>query len=95
MTTTQLAVRTPMRFPRIAQPFIALALAVMAEIGIAFFVLNVVAVPLIAVWVGIPMLLVFVPCTRWFANVPPDDAGRASSASRSSARTRSRRCPAS
>ena len=68
MTTTQLAVRTPMRFPRIAQPFIALALAVMAEIGIAFFVLNVVAVPLIAVWVGIPMLLVFVPCTRWFAN---------------------------
>ena len=57
-----------MRFPRLAQPFIALGLAILAEIGIAFFVLNVVAVPLIAVWVGIPMLLVFVPCTRWFAN---------------------------
>lgn len=57
-----------MRFPRLAQPFIALGLAVLAEIGIAFFVLNVVAVPLIAVWVGIPLLLVFVPCTRWFAN---------------------------
>lgn len=58
----------PVRFPRLAQPFVALALAVLAELGIAFFVLNVVAVPLIAVWVGIPMLLVFIPCTRWFAN---------------------------
>ncbi|ONI72576.1 histidine kinase [Kribbella sp. ALI-6-A] len=57
-----------MRFPRVAQPFVALGLAVLAEIGIAFFVLNVVSVPLIAVWVGIPMLLVFVPCVRWFAN---------------------------
>src|SRR5215211_4310508 len=58
----------PMRFPRLAQPWIALFLAVLAELGIAFFVLNVVAVPLIAVWVGIPMLLAFVPATRWFAN---------------------------
>jgi signal transduction histidine kinase len=58
----------PMRYPKLAQPWIALFLAVLAEIGIAFFVLNVVAVPLIAVWVGIPMLLVFVPATRWFAN---------------------------
>ncbi|WP_020386401.1 sensor histidine kinase [Kribbella catacumbae] len=68
MTITQQAPKAPMRFPRLAQPFIALGMAILAEIGIAFFVLNVVAVPLIAVWVGIPMLLVFVPCTRWFAN---------------------------
>ncbi|TCN38240.1 signal transduction histidine kinase [Kribbella orskensis] len=68
MTMAQAAPRPPMRFPRLAQPFIALGLAILAELGIAFFVLNVVAVPLIAVWVGIPMLLVFVPCTRWFAN---------------------------
>lgn len=68
MTITQQAPKAPMRFPRLAQPFIALALAVMAELGIAFFVLNVVAVPLIAVWVGIPLLLVFVPCVRWYAN---------------------------
>ncbi|MEU4395529.1 sensor histidine kinase [Kribbella sp. NPDC023855] len=68
MTITQQAPKAPMRFPRLAQPFIALGLAVMAEIGIAFFVLNVVAVPLIAVWVGIPLLLVFVPCVRWYAN---------------------------
>ncbi|MDX6292601.1 MAG: hypothetical protein QOH50_1676 [Kribbellaceae bacterium] len=60
---------TPQRIPRIAQPFVGLALAVLAELGIAFFVLNVVSVPLIAVWVGIPMLLVFVPCVRWFANL--------------------------
>ena len=68
MTMAQAAPRPPMRFPRLAQPFIALGLAILAELGIVFFVLNVVAVPLIAVWVGIPMLLVFVPCTRWFAN---------------------------
>ncbi|GAB2606971.1 sensor histidine kinase [Kribbella endophytica] len=69
MTTIQSATEAPpLRFPRLAQPFVALGLAILAEIGIAFFVLNVVAVPLIAVWVGIPMLLVFVPCTRWFAN---------------------------
>jgi signal transduction histidine kinase len=68
MTITQPAPRVPMRFPPPAQPFIALGLAILAEIGIAFFVLNVVAVPLIAVWVGIPLLLVFVPCVRWFAN---------------------------
>jgi signal transduction histidine kinase len=68
MTITQQAPKVPMRFPPLAQPFIALGLAVLAEVGIAFFVLNVVAVPLIAVWVGIPLLLVFVPCVRWFAN---------------------------
>ncbi|MEV6414704.1 sensor histidine kinase [Kribbella sp. NPDC051718] len=68
MTITQQAPRVPIRFPALAQPFIALGLAILAEIGIAFFVLNVVAVPLIAVWVGIPLLLVFVPCARWFAN---------------------------
>ncbi|NEA34721.1 sensor histidine kinase [Streptomyces sp. SID13031] len=68
MTITQQAPKVPMRFPPLAQPFIALALAILAQVGIAFFVLNVVAVPLIAVWVGIPLLLVFVPCTRWFAN---------------------------
>jgi signal transduction histidine kinase len=68
MTITQQAPKVPMRFPPLAQPFIALGLAILAEIGIAFFVLNVVAVPLIAVWVGIPLLLVVVPCTRWFAN---------------------------
>ncbi|WP_112239597.1 sensor histidine kinase [Kribbella monticola] len=68
MTITQAPPQAPMRFPRLAQPFIALFLAVLAELGIAFFVLNVVAVPLIAVWVGIPLLLVFVPCVRWFAN---------------------------
>ncbi|MGC4939815.1 sensor histidine kinase [Kribbella sp. DT2] len=69
MTTIQNATKAPpLRFPRPAQPFVALGLAVLAEIGIAFFVLNVVSVPLIAVWVGIPMLLVFVPCVRWFAN---------------------------
>ncbi|TDO52534.1 signal transduction histidine kinase [Kribbella sp. VKM Ac-2527] len=70
MTTIQTTAPAvpPMRFPRLAQPFVALGLAILAELGIAFFVLNVVAVPLIAVWVGIPMLLVFVPCTRWFAN---------------------------
>jgi signal transduction histidine kinase len=69
MTTIQTAAKAPpVRFPRAAQPFVALGLAVLAEIGIAFFVLNVVSVPLIAVWVGIPMLLVFVPCVRWFAN---------------------------
>ncbi|WP_433007085.1 sensor histidine kinase [Kribbella sp. CA-294648] len=68
MTITQQAPKAPMRFPRLAQPFIALGLAVLAELGIAFFVLNVVAVPLIAVWVGIPLLLVFVPCVRWYAN---------------------------
>ncbi|GAA1543643.1 sensor histidine kinase [Kribbella lupini] len=69
MTTVQSAPKAPpLRFPRLAQPFVALGLAILAEIGIAFFVLNVVSVPLIAVWVGIPMLLVFVPCVRWFAN---------------------------
>ncbi|QNE17749.1 sensor histidine kinase [Kribbella qitaiheensis] len=68
MTIIQATSNAPMRFPRLAQPFIALFLAVLAEVGIAFFVLNVVAVPLIAVWVGIPLLLAFVPCTRWFAN---------------------------
>ncbi|TWD75261.1 signal transduction histidine kinase [Kribbella amoyensis] len=69
MTTIQTAAPAPpLRYPRLAQPFLALGLAILAEVGIAFFVLNVVSVPLIAVWVGIPMLLVFVPCTRWFAN---------------------------
>jgi len=68
MTMAQPVAQAPWRFPRVAQPFIALGLAILAEVGIAFFVLNVVAVPLIAVWVGIPMLLVFVPCVRWFAN---------------------------
>ncbi|HET6296364.1 MAG TPA: sensor histidine kinase [Kribbella sp.] len=68
MTMAQSVPKAPLRFPRVAQPFIALGLAILAELGIAFFVLNVVAVPLIAVWVGIPMLLVFVPCARWFAN---------------------------
>ena len=37
--------------------------------------LNVVAVPLIAVWVGIPLLLVFVPATL-VRELPPDHAGR-------------------
>jgi signal transduction histidine kinase len=58
----------PMRYPKAAQPWIALFLAVLAELGIAFFVLSVVSVPLIAVWVGIPLLLVVVPASRWFAN---------------------------
>lgn len=56
------------RIPRIAQPFVGLALAVMAQLGIAFFVVNVVAVPLVAVWVGIPLLLVAVPSVRWYAD---------------------------
>ncbi|MFF1822650.1 sensor histidine kinase [Kribbella sp. NPDC058245] len=71
MTTLATATATaapPMRYPKLAQPWIALALAILAQIGIAFFVLNVVAIPLIAVWVGIPLLLAFVPATRWFAN---------------------------
>jgi signal transduction histidine kinase len=68
MSITQASPTRP-RIPRIAQPFVGLALAVLAELGIAFFVLNVVSVPLIAVWVGIPMLLVIVPCVRWFANL--------------------------
>lgn len=58
----------PMRYPKLAQPWIALLLAVLAELGIALFVLSVVSVPLIAVWVGIPLLLVVVPAARWFAN---------------------------
>ena len=66
--TTVATQAPPMRYPKLAQPWIALFLAILAELGIAFFVLCVVAVPLIAVWVGIPMLLVFVPATRWFAN---------------------------
>jgi signal transduction histidine kinase len=68
MSITQTSPAPP-RIPRIAQPFVGLALAVLAQLGIAFFVLNVVSVPLIAVWVGIPMLLVVVPCVRWFANL--------------------------
>jgi signal transduction histidine kinase len=68
-TMTTIATQSPpMRYPKLAQPWVALFLAILAELGIAFFVVNVVAVPLIAVWVGIPMLLVFVPATRWFAN---------------------------
>ncbi|MBB6570806.1 sensor histidine kinase [Kribbella sandramycini] len=66
--STQVVERPPMRYPKLAQPWIALFLAVLAEIGIAFFVLSVVSVPLIAVWVGIPLLLAVVPATRWFAN---------------------------
>lgn len=56
------------RIPPLAQPFVGLALAVMAELGIVFFALNVVAVPLVAVWVGIPLLLVAVPSVRWYAD---------------------------
>jgi len=58
--------------PKVAtlgQPFVALGLAILAELGIAFFVLNVVAIPLVAVWVGIPMLLAIIPSVRWFANL--------------------------
>jgi len=55
-----------MRYPKLAQPWIALFLAILAELGIALFVLSVVSVPLIAVWVGIPLLLVVVPTVRWF-----------------------------
>ena len=68
MSVTQ-ASPAPPRIPRIARPFVGLTLAVLAELGIAFFVLSVVSVPLIAVWVGIPMLLAVVPCVRWFANL--------------------------
>ncbi|HEU4947840.1 MAG TPA: sensor histidine kinase [Kribbella sp.] len=64
------------RIPRIAGPFVGLALAILAEIGIAFFVLNVVAIPLIAVWVGIPMLLAVVPSVRGFANLHRGLLGR-------------------
>ncbi|WP_328992251.1 sensor histidine kinase [Kribbella sp. NBC_01245] len=55
--------------PLLARPFVALGLAVLAEIGIAFFVLQVVATPLVIVTVGIPLLLVAIPATRWYANV--------------------------
>jgi signal transduction histidine kinase len=54
--------------PALAQPAYALGLAVLAELGIALFVLHVVAIPLIAVWVGIPMLLAVIPAVRGFAN---------------------------
>ncbi|HEY3563075.1 MAG TPA: sensor histidine kinase [Kribbella sp.] len=64
-TTTE---APPLRYPKFAQPWIALFLAILAELGIALFVLSVVSVPLIAVWVGIPLLLVVVPTARWFAN---------------------------
>jgi signal transduction histidine kinase len=67
--------RLPVRVSRLAQPFAALAMAVVAELGIALFVLNVVAIPLVAVWVGIPMLLAFVPAVRGFANLHRSLAG--------------------
>jgi signal transduction histidine kinase len=67
MSITQVAPAP--RISRIAQPFVGLALAILAEIGIAFFVLNVVSVPLVAVWVGIPMLLAVIPSVRWFADL--------------------------
>ncbi|HET6743366.1 MAG TPA: sensor domain-containing protein, partial [Kribbella sp.] len=66
--TTVATEAPPMRYPKLAQPWIALFLAIVAELGIALFVLSVVSVPLIAVWVGIPLLLVVVPTARWFAN---------------------------
>src|SRR6266508_4949984 len=70
--------RLPVRVSRLAQPFAALAMAVLAELGIALFVLNVVAIPLVAVWVGIPMLLAFVPAVRGFANLHRSLAGSVS-----------------
>ncbi|MFC0625041.1 sensor histidine kinase [Kribbella deserti] len=60
---------TPAGIPLLARPFVALGLAVLAEIGIAFFVLQVVATPLVIVTVGIPLLLVAIPATRWYANL--------------------------
>jgi signal transduction histidine kinase len=68
MSTVMTTEAPPMRYPKLAQPWIALFLAILAELGIALFVLSVVSVPLIAVWVGIPLLLVVVPAARWFAN---------------------------
>jgi len=63
------------RVSRLAQPAVALALAVLAELGIALFVLHVVAIPLVAVWVGIPMLLAVVPAVRGFATLHRRFAG--------------------
>jgi signal transduction histidine kinase len=74
MSSTQVAPAPPI--PRLAEPFIGLALAILAELGIALFVLNVVALPLVAVWVGIPMLLLFVPAVRWFAGIHRQLLGR-------------------
>ncbi|MEU8221158.1 sensor histidine kinase [Kribbella sp. NPDC048915] len=68
MSTVVSTEAPPLRYPKVAQPWIALFLAILAELGIALFVLSVVAVPLIAVWVGIPLLLVVIPAARWFAN---------------------------
>jgi len=57
------------RAPEIALPAYALALAVLAQLGIALFVLNVVAIPLLIVTVGFPMLLGIIPAVRGFANL--------------------------
>jgi len=66
---SQVATGRPNRAPMIALPAFGLAMAIMAELGIALFVLQTVAMPLIAVWVGIPMLLGVIPAIRAFANL--------------------------
>jgi signal transduction histidine kinase len=74
MTTTHDAeVR---RAPTFQLPFYALGLAILAELGIALFVINVVAIPLIVVTVGIPILLGAIPATRGFADLHRKLAGQ-------------------
>lgn len=55
--------------PTFQLPFYALAMAVLAEFGIALFVIHVVAVPLIVVTAGIPMLLGAIPAVRGYADL--------------------------
>ena len=62
--------------PTFQLPFLTLALAILAQIGLVFFVLTVVGVPLIVVTAGIPLLLAAIPGTRWWANLHRELAGR-------------------
>lgn len=55
--------------PTFQLPFLTMALAIFAQLGLVFFVLTVVGVPLIVVTAGIPLLLAAIPGTRWWANL--------------------------
>lgn len=57
------------RAPEIALPAYALGLAVLGELGIALFCLQVVFTPLMIVTVGVPALLGIIPAVRWYANL--------------------------
>jgi signal transduction histidine kinase len=55
---------------------IALALVALWIVGLLLIVFLVVAVSLLVIWIGLPLLLAFLACLRWFARLHRRLAGR-------------------